>query len=163
MVGRRAQCWQSCRMTRRTLMTHKHKKGYPKADSARRPSWLSCRQFNYLILDSRDCLSKKRSLNEVATSVWGTAWPGRTRSPANQNWCHEINASEACREGVNPIVRHRAKSYERELHIIECPFILASLRHNFTIFMPFNQHLDMPHLWGGTNYLGKAECSITQI
>ena len=44
-----------------------------------------------------------------------------------------------------------------KLHISEWPFIVASLRHTCAIFMLSNQHLDMPHLWGGMDYLGKGE------
>ncbi len=33
-----------------------------------------------------------------------------------------------------------------KLHILERPFILASLRHTCAIFMPSNQLLDMPNL-----------------
>ncbi len=36
-----------------------------------------------------------------------------------------------------------------KLHILEWPFIVASLRHIWAIIMLSNQHLDMPHLWGG--------------
>ncbi len=36
-----------------------------------------------------------------------------------------------------------------KLHILEWPFIVASLRHTCAIIMLSNQHLDMPHLWGG--------------
>ncbi len=32
------------------------------------------------------------------------------------------------------------------LHILEWPFIVASLRHTCAIIMLSNQHLDMPHL-----------------
>ncbi len=32
------------------------------------------------------------------------------------------------------------------LHILEWPFIVASLRHTCAIIKPFNLHLDMPHL-----------------
>ncbi len=34
-------------------------------------------------------------------------------------------------------------------HILDWPFIVASLRHTCAIIMLSNQHLDMPHLWGG--------------
>ncbi len=44
-----------------------------------------------------------------------------------------------------------------KLHILEWPFIVASLRHTCAIIMLSNQHLDMPHLWGGMDYLGKGE------
>ncbi len=33
-----------------------------------------------------------------------------------------------------------------KLHILEWPFIVASLRHTCAIIMLSNQHLDMPHL-----------------
>ena len=44
-----------------------------------------------------------------------------------------------------------------KLNISEWPFIVAGLRHTCAIIMPSNQHLDMPHLWGGMDYLGKGE------
>ena len=43
-----------------------------------------------------------------------------------------------------------------KLHISEWPFIVASLRHTCAIFMLSNQYLDMPHLLGGMDYLGKG-------
>ncbi len=33
-----------------------------------------------------------------------------------------------------------------KLHILDWPFIVASLRHTCAIIMLSNQHLDMPHL-----------------
>ncbi len=36
-----------------------------------------------------------------------------------------------------------------KLHILEWPFIVACLRNTCAIIMLTNQHLDMPHLWGG--------------
>ncbi len=36
-----------------------------------------------------------------------------------------------------------------KLHILEWPFIVASLRHTCAIIMLSYQHLDIPHLWGG--------------
>ncbi len=50
-----------------------------------------------------------------------------------------------------------------KLHILEWPFIVASLRHTSAIIMLSNQHLDMPHLWGGWIILAKEKCSLTQI
>ena len=44
-----------------------------------------------------------------------------------------------------------------KLHVSEWLFIVASLRHTCVIIMLSNQHLDMPHLWGGMDYLGKGE------
>lgn len=37
------------------------------------------------------------------------------------------------------------------------PFIVASRWHTCAIFLLFNQHLDVPHLRGGMDYLGKEE------
>ncbi len=50
-----------------------------------------------------------------------------------------------------------------KLHIFEWPFIVASLRHTCAIIMLSNQHLDMPHLWGGSIISPKEKCSLTQI
>ena len=51
-----------------------------------------------------------------------------------------------------------------KLHVSEWPFIVASLRHTCAIIMLSNQHLDMPHLWGGMDYLGKGEVlTITDL
>ncbi len=50
-----------------------------------------------------------------------------------------------------------------KLHILEWPFIVASLRHTCAIIMLSNQHLAMPHLWGGWIISAKEKCSLTQI
>ncbi len=50
-----------------------------------------------------------------------------------------------------------------KLHILEWPFIVASLRHTCAIIILSNQHLDMPHLWGGWIITAKEKCSLTQI
>ncbi len=50
-----------------------------------------------------------------------------------------------------------------KLHILERPFIVSSLRHTCVIIMLSNQHLDMPHLWGGWIISAKEKCSLTQI
>ncbi len=50
-----------------------------------------------------------------------------------------------------------------KLHILEWPFIVASLRHTCAIIMLSYQYLDMPHLWGGWIISGKEKCSLTQI
>ncbi len=50
-----------------------------------------------------------------------------------------------------------------KLHILEWLFIVASLRHTCAIIMLSNQHLDMPHLWGGCIISTKEKCSLTQI
>ncbi len=50
-----------------------------------------------------------------------------------------------------------------KLHILEWSFIVASLRHTCAIIMLSNQHIDMPHLWGGWIISSKAKCSLTPI
>ncbi len=40
---------------------------------------------------------------------------------------------------------------------------VASLRHTCAIIMLSNQHLDMPHLWGGCIISAKEKCSLTRI
>ncbi len=47
--------------------------------------------------------------------------------------------------------------------LLEWPFIVASLRNTCAIIMLSNQHLDMPHLWGGWIISAKEKCSLTQI
>ncbi len=43
------------------------------------------------------------------------------------------------------------------------PCIVVSLRHTCAIIMLSNQHIDMPHLWGGRIISAKEKCSLTQI
>ncbi len=50
-----------------------------------------------------------------------------------------------------------------KLHILEWPFIVARLRQTCAIIILSNQHLDMPHLWGGWIISAKEKCSLTQI
>ncbi len=50
-----------------------------------------------------------------------------------------------------------------KLYILEWCFIVASLRHTCAIIMLSNQHLDMPHLWGGWIISAKEKCSLTHI
>ncbi len=54
-----------------------------------------------------------------------------------------------------------ALCYVIKLHILECLFIEASLRHTCAIIMLSNQHLDMPHLWGGWIISARKKCSLT--
>ncbi len=50
-----------------------------------------------------------------------------------------------------------------KLQILKWPFILASLRYTCAIIMLSNQHLDLPHLWGGWIISAKEKCSLTWI
>ncbi len=45
-----------------------------------------------------------------------------------------------------------------KLHILDWSFIVSSLRHTCAIIMLSNQHLDMPHLWGGWIISAKEKC-----
>ncbi len=69
-------------------------------------------------------------------------------------WSHQILTGFQ-----NPLDPHNTV----KLHILEWPFIVASLRHTCVIIMLSNQHLDMPHLWGGWIISAKEKCSLTQI
>ncbi len=47
-----------------------------------------------------------------------------------------------------------------------CGFVLcnkSSPKYTCVLIIPFNQHLDMPHLSGGWIILAKEKCSLTQI
>ncbi len=75
-------------------------------------------------------------VKEICCTAWGTWWSPYT------DW------------------------YTVKLHILEWPFIVASLRHTCAIIMLSNKHLDMPHLWGGWIISAKEKCSLrsaTQI
>ncbi len=60
-------------------------------------------------------------------------------------------------------VLHCMRQMVVKLHILEWPFIVASLRHTSAIIMLSNQYLDMPNLWGGWIISAKEKCSLTQI
>ena len=50
------------------------------------------------------------------------------------------------------------------MHISEWPFIVDSLRYTCALIMMSHQHLDVAHLWGGMDYLSKAEVlTITHL
>ncbi len=81
--------------------------------------------------------------------------------------------STLCEEDVLHYVRQMVVTQDTDwfcpppntvkLYILEWPFIVASLRHTCAIIMLSNQHLDMPHLWGGWIISAKEKCSLTQI
>ena len=53
---------------------------------------------------------------------------------------------------------------ETKLHISEWPFIVGSIRYTCALIMMSDQHLDVAHLWGGMDYLSKAEVlTITHL
>ncbi len=68
-----------------------------------------------------------------------------------------LNAQRYRDEILRPIV------VPSKLHILQWAFIVASLRHTCAIIMLSDQHLHMPHLWGGWIISEKEKCSLTQI
>ncbi len=81
-------------------------------------------------------------VKEMCCTAWG-------------KWCHTR---------YWPVFRPPPDPSNRvKLHILEWSFIEASLRHTCAIIMLSNQHLDMPHLWGGWIISAKEKCSLTQI
>ncbi len=85
---------------------------------------------------------KQLYAKEMCCTVWGK-W-----------WSHQILTG--CSDPPDP---HNTV----KLHILEWPFIVASLSHNCAIIMLSNKHLVMPHLWGGWFVSAKEKCSLTQI
>ncbi len=75
----------------------------------------------------------------------------------------QLYAKEMCCTAWGKWWSRTPPTYTVKLHILEWPFIVASLRHTCAIIMLSNQHLDMPHLWGGWNISAKEKCSLTQI
>ncbi len=51
--------------------------------------------------------------------------------------------------GIHKAINLEEANIHIKLHILEWPFIVASPRHTCAIIMLSNQHLGMPHLWGG--------------
>ncbi len=95
-------------------------------------------------------------VKEMCCTVWGK-W-----------WSHQILTGFRM-DGQQPIA-HPLKLATSvalfcviKLHILEWPFIVASLRHTCAIIMLSNQYFDMPHLWGGWIISEKEKCSLTQI
>ncbi len=54
------------------------------------------------------------------------------------------------------LVNYTEQNYKRNILVFAPIFGLA-------IIMLSNQHLDMPHLWGGWIISAKEKCSLTQI
>ncbi len=88
-------------------------------------------------------------VKEMCCTAWGKWWSHQILTVF---WTPEII------RGTPPNPPNTAK-----LHILEWPFIVASLRHTCAIIMLSNQHLDMPHLWGGWIISAKEKSSLTQI
>ncbi len=79
----------------------------------------------------------------------------------NRSGGHSCSLHANCMLPQN--LRHLWHCAVIKLHILEWPFIVASLRYTCAIIMLSNQHLDMPHLWGGWIISAKEKCSLRQI
>ncbi len=85
--------------------------------------------FQFLPISSNFAQPLKRSGQPdqlYAKEMWCAAW--------GKWWSHQI------------LTGFRTPPNTVKLHILEWPFIVASLRHTCAIIMLSNQHLDMPHL-----------------
>ncbi len=80
---------------------------------------------------------------------------------SNSSGGHSCSQHANCTLPQN--LRHLWHCAVIKLHILEWPFIVDSLRHTCAIIMLSNQHLDVPHLWGGWIISAKEKCSLTQI
>ncbi len=105
---------------------------------------------NYLVMQT-DCCSSCRLVVEKLTLIHG-----------QQLWWTFLQS--ACHlHAPSKLATSVALCCVIKLHLLEWPFIVASLRHTCAIIMLSNQHLDMPHLWGGWIISAKEKCSLTQI
>ncbi len=80
------------------------------------------------------------------------AWPA---------YSPEMSPIEHVWDALDRRIRQRVPVLK--LHILEWPFIVTSLMHTCAIIILSNQHLDIPHLWGGWIISAKEKCSLTQI
>ncbi len=95
-------------------------------------------------------------------------WRRLTVREMNIQFTGNISGGHSCSQHDNcTLPKNKATSVALccviKLHILEWPFIVASLRHTSSIIMLSNQYLDMPHLWGGWIISVKEKCSLTQI
>ncbi len=90
--------------------------------------------------------------------------PGFIREENTSPKCQTAFLQSACQlHAPSKLVTSVTLCSVIKLHILECHFIVASLRHTCTKIMVSNQHLDVPHLWGGWIISAKEKCSLTQI
>ncbi len=76
-------------------------------------------------------------------------------------YCYYRGKNNSYRE--ENFYRYIANDKISPIPIIEWPFIVVSLRHTCAIIMLSNEHLDMPHQWGGWIISAKEKYSLTQI
>ncbi len=109
--------------------------------------------FQFLPISSNFVQPLKRSeptFHRPQSTTWSTLCKGDGKW-----WSHQILTGSWTPPDPPP--------HTEKLHILKWPFVVASLRHTCAIIMLSNQHLDMPHLWGGWIISAKEKCSLTQI
>ncbi len=110
--------------------------------------------FQFLLISSNFAQPLKRSgptFHRPQSTTWSTVCEGDVLQSVRQM---VVTPDTDCFSDCPNTVK---------LHILEWPFIVASLRDTCAIIMLSNQHLDMPHLWGGWIISAKKKCSLTQI
>ncbi len=78
----------------------------------------------------------------------------------NEFACSLGSSSAENRLGVNTKTRWKTLANNARRYSSRC---VRAFRHTCTIIMLSNQHLDMPHVWGGWIIWAKKKCSLTQI
>ncbi len=75
-------------------------------------------------------------------------------------WCHFESHRNTVTRSWGPLLCHSSTTITSL-----SPFRVAFYygQHTCAIIMLSNQHLDMPHLWGGWIISAKEKCSLTQI
>ena len=112
-----------------------------------------------------DVLHCVRQMVVTPDTDWFTDWfSDPPRTPPGTPPDPPRNPPGTPRNPPGPPGPPRTPPNKAKLHVSEWPFIVASLRHTCALIMLSNQHLDMPHLWGGMDYLGKGEVlTITDL
>ncbi len=80
-------------------------------------------------------------------------------SPGHNQQPDQLYAKEMCCTAWS----HQILTVFRTPQYSKTANFMTSLRHTCAIIMLSNQHLDMPHLWGGWIISAKEKCSLTQI
>ncbi len=99
-------------------------------------------------LHLQDCL---RPAIRTAAATIGCNNIKQLRTAIEEEWTNNIPQATINNSNTHPPRPKRVK-----LHSLQWPFIVASLRHTCAIIILSNQHLDMPHLWGGWIYNGST-------
>ena len=93
-------------------------------------------------------------------ATWHRSGPSFHR-PRSTTWSTLCEGDVKQRVVTPDTDRFSDPQYSKPAHFrVAC--YCGSLRHTCAIIMPSNQHLDMPHLWGGW-IISAEKCSLTQI